>query len=71
MLVTIFNDKDDNNAQDLQKAIDLVPGVENLKHKPICDPNPLNFSIDKRQPPHGRLSTSPTSPQEAPNYRQE
>lgn len=35
MLVTIFNDKDDNNAQDLQTAIDQLPGVDKLIHKPI------------------------------------
>jgi three-Cys-motif partner protein len=35
MLVTIFNDRDDNNAQDLQSAIDQMPGVGGLKHKPI------------------------------------
>ncbi len=47
MLVTIFNDKDDNNAQDLQKAIDLVPGVENLKHKPIVLNNEVGSEMVK------------------------
>ncbi len=35
MLVTIFNDKDHDNAQDLQTAINQLPGVDRLKHKPI------------------------------------
>ena len=34
MLVTIFNDKDDNNLHDLQSAIDRLPGIEKLKHRP-------------------------------------
>lgn len=35
MLVTVFNDKDGENAQGLETAIDQLRGVENLKHKPI------------------------------------
>jgi len=34
MLVTIFNDKDQNNSQTLQKAINELPGVNTLKHPP-------------------------------------
>lgn len=34
MLVTVFNDKDDQNAQDLQKAINELPDVNKLRHKP-------------------------------------
>ena len=34
MLVTIFNDNDDNNFHDLQSAIDRLPGIEKLKHRP-------------------------------------
>ena len=34
MLVTIFNDKDDNNAQELQTAINRLPGIEKLKLRP-------------------------------------
>src|ERR1035437_1433955 len=33
-LVTLFNDKDADNAQALQKAIDALPGIEKLKFKP-------------------------------------
>jgi three-Cys-motif partner protein len=35
VLVTVFNDKDDNNAHDLQRAIEGLPGIEKLKHPPI------------------------------------
>ena len=34
MLVTLFNDKDGNNAQGLQTAIDALPGVGKLKFRP-------------------------------------
>lgn len=40
-LVTLFNDKDVENTQSLQNAIDNLPGIENLKHKPIIQ----NFEI--------------------------
>jgi len=35
MLVAIFNDRDDDNAQDLQSAINQLPGIETLKHRPV------------------------------------
>lgn len=34
MLVAMFNDRDKENANALQKAIDDLPGVETLKYKP-------------------------------------
>jgi len=34
MLLTIFSDADPTNAASLQKAIDSMPGIETLKHKP-------------------------------------
>ena len=34
MLVSIFNDADTENVNSLQQAIDLIPGVENLKYRP-------------------------------------
>ena len=34
MLVTLFNDKDAITASVLQAAIDALPGIEKLKHKP-------------------------------------
>lgn len=34
MLVTLFNDKDENNSRSLEQAIKDLPGVEKLKYKP-------------------------------------
>ena len=34
MLVTVFNDKDDKNAQDLQNTINQLVGINRLSHKP-------------------------------------
>jgi len=34
MLVTIFNDKDENNSRSLQQAIDSLEGVQLLKYRP-------------------------------------
>jgi len=42
MLVTIFNDKDPNNAHSLEKTIDGLVGIEKLKYKPRV----LNIEID-------------------------
>ena len=47
MLVTIFNDRDDNNAQDLQSAINQLPGIEKLKHKPIVWNNEVGSEMVK------------------------
>ena len=47
MLVTIFNDKDDGNAQDLQTAINQLPGVDKLKHKPIVLSNEVGSEMVK------------------------
>jgi three-Cys-motif partner protein len=33
-LVTIFNDKDESNCNSLQEAINQLPGIDTLKHKP-------------------------------------
>ncbi|MEG4007942.1 three-Cys-motif partner protein TcmP [Microcoleus sp. Pol11C1] len=35
MLVTLFNDKDSNNTQSLQQAIESIPDIGRLTHKPI------------------------------------
>lgn len=35
MLVTLFNDKDENNTQSLQQAIESIPDINRLTHKPI------------------------------------
>src|SRR5438309_8072018 len=34
MLVTLFNDKDEDNSRSLEQAIKDLPGVEKLKYKP-------------------------------------
>jgi three-Cys-motif partner protein len=34
MLVTMFNDKDENNSRSLEQAINELPGIEKLRHKP-------------------------------------
>jgi three-Cys-motif partner protein len=34
MLLTVFNDKDDDNSRSLEKAISELPGVDKLKYKP-------------------------------------
>jgi three-Cys-motif partner protein len=34
MLVTVFNDADPGHVSSLQEAINSIPGIENLKHKP-------------------------------------
>jgi three-Cys-motif partner protein len=34
MLVSVFNDKDENNSRSLESAINELPGVEKLKYKP-------------------------------------
>ena len=33
-LVTVFNDKDETNTQELEKTISEITGIENLKYKP-------------------------------------
>ncbi len=33
-LVSIFNDKDENNTRSLQEAIDKLPGIETLRYQP-------------------------------------
>jgi len=33
-LVTVFNDKDENNTKTLQKVIDEIPGIDKLKYYP-------------------------------------
>lgn len=34
MLVALFNDKDENNSRSLEQAINELPAIEKLKHKP-------------------------------------
>ena len=46
-LVTWFNDKDSKNTRSLAKAIDELPGVETLKHKPQVFSNEVGDKIVK------------------------
>jgi three-Cys-motif partner protein len=43
MLVTIFNDKNEDNSYSLQQAINAVPGIEKLKYPPTV----RNYEIGK------------------------
>jgi three-Cys-motif partner protein len=45
MLVTVFNDKDENNSQSLQKAIDELPGIEHLKYQPQVQNNEVGTKM--------------------------
>ncbi len=47
MLVTIFNDKDQNNSQSLQQAINEIPGISTLKHQPIVHSHEVGDQIAK------------------------
>jgi three-Cys-motif partner protein len=35
MLVTVFNDKDEDHQHDLEKTIAEIPGIETLRYKPV------------------------------------
>jgi three-Cys-motif partner protein len=43
MLVTIFNDKNEDNSYSLQQAINALPGIEKLKYRPIV----RNYEVGK------------------------
>ncbi len=43
MLVTLFNDKDANNTKSLQQAIQSIPDINRLTHKPIL----FNMEVGK------------------------
>ncbi|MDP2983698.1 MAG: three-Cys-motif partner protein TcmP [Candidatus Latescibacter sp.] len=44
-LVTIFNDKDENNTNSLQQAIDELHGIETLKYKPVVQTKEVGEEI--------------------------
>jgi three-Cys-motif partner protein len=44
MLITIFNDKDSNNTQSLQQAIDSIPDIDQLTNKPVV----LNMDVGEK-----------------------
>src|SRR5882724_699473 len=43
MLVTVFNDKNEDHSYSLQQAIDALPGIEKLKYRPTV----RNYEIGK------------------------
>ena len=47
MLITLFNDKDEENCHSLEKAINNLPGIETLKHKPQVDNNEVGTEMVK------------------------
>lgn len=47
MLVTVFNDADSGHISSLQDAIDELPGIEKLRHKPIVQNNEVGEEIVK------------------------
>lgn len=46
-LVTIFNDKDENNTRSLQQAIDNLPGIDSLRYKPKVRQREIGTEIVK------------------------
>jgi three-Cys-motif partner protein len=47
MLVTLFNDRDAGNVGKLRSAIDALPGIETLKHKPQVSNDVVGEEIAK------------------------
>lgn len=47
MLVTIFNDLDENNSKSLETAIEALPGIDTLKHKPQINNEEVGEEIVK------------------------
>lgn len=47
MLVTVFNDADGNNSKSLEKAIEALPGIDTLKHKPEINNEEVGEEIVK------------------------
>ena len=46
-LVTLFNDKDENNTKSLRRAISALPGIDELKYKPDVRTNEVGEEIVK------------------------
>jgi three-Cys-motif partner protein len=47
MLVSIFNDRDDDNSKSLRTAIDNLPGINSLKYKPQVLNSEVGEEIEK------------------------
>ena len=48
MLVAVFNDVDKDSSQSLQRAIDELPNISSLKHKPEVDNEEVGDNIVKK-----------------------
>jgi three-Cys-motif partner protein len=48
MLVTVFNDKDENHSRSLQEAINALPGIEKLAHKPTVHNDEVGDTLASR-----------------------
>lgn len=46
-LVTIFNDKDENNTRSLEKAIAELPGIESLRNPPVVQSSEVGLGMVK------------------------
>jgi three-Cys-motif partner protein len=46
-LVTLFNDKDEDNSRSLEKAIAEIPGIETLKYRPQVNSQEVGDAIAK------------------------
>ena len=46
-LVTIFNDRDEKNSNDLQRAIEEIPDINTLKYKPVVNNQEVGEEIVK------------------------
>jgi three-Cys-motif partner protein len=57
MLVTLFNDKDPSTASALQVAINALPGIETLKHKPRVTNEIVGDRIAKMFEQHNLVPT--------------
>jgi three-Cys-motif partner protein len=47
MLIAMFNDRDDVNVQSLQSAIDVLPGIEKLRYRPVVKHNEVGSEMVK------------------------
>jgi hypothetical protein len=47
MLVTLLNDSDGDKTSTLQKEIDKLPGIVNLKHKPAVSCGEIDEEAEK------------------------
>lgn len=56
-LVTIFNDKDEDNTQSLQKEIGELSGIKTMRYKPVVQNNEIGTEIIKSFEKHKLVPT--------------